>query len=482
MTETISVLTMPALSNLPNVEIAQTGQWDASTGRVTLTRDDFSMAIAALDCPAIRNPVLKLGHDEPMPSDKKKRWDGEPALGYVGNMGVADDGNTIVGDYLGMPGWLGPVIPSAYPDRSMEASFDFICQLGHLHPFVITAVALLGVVPPAIGTLDSLQSVASLYGVTASSKDPGTGFSVVIHAKEATMPNPNPREVAAGVTTEDVRRQFYDTAGYTVWIKEFELDPPQLITVDEATGEYARIPITISDGAAVFGEPIGVEIEYVDTPAVAASAGRLVYASRDESRASIPPVQQTAKDIPPVAAINRVHAASTATRKDGTGMDPVKLREALGLAADASDADVTAAALTALNITPAPTTEPATDPTPATVPAAVAASTPGVMVLDTSVVAELQRQAARGEEAFKMMQTSRRDQTIARALELGKFAPARKAEWERLYDADPDGTEATIASLSPNLVPLQASGFPGTDTYQEDQTYYALFPESKKAG
>lgn len=461
---------MPALSNWPNVEIAQTGQWDISTGRVTLTTDDFSNAIAALDCPAIRQPVLKLGHDEPMPDSKKTRWDGEPALGYVANMALADKGHTIVGDYSGMPGWLGSILPSAYPDRSMEASWDFQCQLGHIHPFVITAVSLLGVTPPGIGTLASLQDVADLYGVQASTPV-SAGFSVSVQVKGSRMPNPRPKELAAGVTTEDIRRTYYESAAPTTWIKEFELDPLQLITVDEATGDYARIPITMSDDGVVFGDPVPVAIEYVDKPATA-NASRMVYASRDESRSGFE--KKAPVPVSPQEGIKRVHqAAVKAAQTEGTGMDPVKLREALGLDSGASDDDVKAA-LASAGIAPAP----APEPTPAPVP--VTASGPGVQLVEVSVLDALQASAKRGEEAWQMMQRDKRDSVIAAAVQSGKFAPARVEHWKRAWDADPEGTESQINNLSPNLVPLQASGFPGMNTREEDETYFSLFPEEKK--
>lgn len=491
MTDTITEMVLPALSAQPNVEIAMTGQWDISTGRVTLTDDDFANAIAALDCPAVRKPVLKLGHTDTRFNPPV--GDGQPTVGWIDNMATTDSGHTIVGDYVGMPGWLGPILPSAYPDRSMEATWDFMCQLGHVHPFVITAVALLGETPPGIGTLESLQDVASLYGVemAASRSMHDRGFSVTIHASKGapTMPNPNPREVAAGVTTEDIRREYYDTAPYSVWIKEFELDPLQLIVTDEADGSYARIPVTLENGEFTFGEAIPVEIEYVDkpestSPTAAASAGeRIVYASRDESRPAKadnkPPVKASPKKpVTPAQAAKRVHGAPIKAAEPGREsgeMDPAKIREALGLSADASDDDVIAAA-TALR-------QPTTDPTPEPAPAAPAptpvAAGAGVVVLDQSVVSELQKQAERGNAAFEMMRKNERDQIISAAIHDGKFAPARREYWEKLWDADPDGTRTQIESLAKNLVPLAASGYAGAETYEQDEAYFGLYPETR---
>lgn len=157
----------PALVTVPDVELCAAGTWAASTGITTFTLDDLHDCVAALDCPGVRNPILKLGHTEA--DGAGLRWDGEPAIGWIANMRLSDDAK-IVGDYTGMPGWLAGVLPSAYPDRSVEMYRPFTCQIGHVHPAVIGAVALLGVSQPGVGVLRSLQDVAALYGVQAAAK------------------------------------------------------------------------------------------------------------------------------------------------------------------------------------------------------------------------------------------------------------------------------------------------------------------------
>jgi hypothetical protein len=123
-------------------------------------RDDFAAAIAALDCPAIRRPVVKLGHfGHPRPGGgpPRRRQPRRRTRARVGRQhGLADSRRTLVGDLVGMPGWLGQIAASAYPDRSIEGCRNYVCQIGHRHPFVISAVALLGVTPPGVGTLGSL--------------------------------------------------------------------------------------------------------------------------------------------------------------------------------------------------------------------------------------------------------------------------------------------------------------------------------------
>ena len=76
----------PVLKTIPNVELIKVGTWPISTGMWTVTSDDLYAAVSALESPAIRRPVLKLGHSD-------SRFDGEPAVGWVDNLRVSDDGS-----------------------------------------------------------------------------------------------------------------------------------------------------------------------------------------------------------------------------------------------------------------------------------------------------------------------------------------------------------------------------------------------------
>jgi hypothetical protein len=282
MTDPVIIPQTPALSRLPNVEVMKTGRWDIATGTATFTSDDLHDAVAALSCPAVRRPILKLGHSDP-------RFDGEPCVGWIDHLAVIDDGATLVGDYAGMPGWLGGVLASAYPDRSCEGEYDYRCQLGHVHPFVVHAVALLGVSRPGIGTLESLQDVASLYGVAAKGSHLGTPVSILAKGSSP-VPDPYARQVAASVTAEDVRRAFYDSplgSGWDCWVEELQLDPLQLIFVKDTDSTRCRVPVIVGTGEGVdgvtFGDPVPVLIRYVD--AAAALPGRDVITFAYQARA-----------------------------------------------------------------------------------------------------------------------------------------------------------------------------------------------------
>jgi hypothetical protein len=163
------------LRTVPGIELAAVGTWKASTGITTFTQEDLLDAVAALECPGVRNPVLKLGHDEE-DSTSGVRWDGEPAVGWVANMRF--DGTKLIGDYTGVPAWLADadenglsVLAAAYPDRSIEIYRPFVCQIGHTHPSVIQAVALLGVYAPGVGVLKSMQDVYAAWTTTLQETD-----------------------------------------------------------------------------------------------------------------------------------------------------------------------------------------------------------------------------------------------------------------------------------------------------------------------
>jgi len=308
-------VTVPALATVSDVDILAAGTWKLSTGEATFTTDDLAHAVEASQCPAVGAPVLKLGYIDP-------RFDGEPAVGRVANMSLNTSGNKITGDLAGMPGWLGEVISSAYPNRSVEGTWDFICQIGHTHPFVITALALLGVAAPGVGVLGSLEDVGSLFGVSASA---GNGRTWITEGG----PRMAGQVMAAGVTTEDVRRAYYASpqVGYSMWITEMQMDPPQLIVADEATNKVYRVPLSIDNGEVMFGEAVEVAVEYVDVPEPVAASGRgkrLTYASREESRKGVRAAdswdggqaQKNLGDDPTSAQLKALYALPADTKSD----------------------------------------------------------------------------------------------------------------------------------------------------------------------
>jgi hypothetical protein len=263
---------VPMLVTIPGVDILAAGQWNLVSGQQEFTPGDLAAAVMAAQCPSVGDPIIKIGHKDP-------NFDGEPAVGRVRHMRLAQQGNKITGDLAGMPGWLGSVAASAYPRRSIEGTYNFRCQTGHDHPFVITALALLGVTPPGVGVLSGLPEVAALYGVEAAAGERW--------ATEAGGAMPA-GQVQAGVVSEaDVRRAYYDREGTTptLWITELRMDPAELIVADEAGGKVYRVPFSIEAGAVQFGEPREVQVTYADVMAMRGATGPVVtFASAAESR------------------------------------------------------------------------------------------------------------------------------------------------------------------------------------------------------
>ncbi len=171
---------MPELITLRGIELCEVGTWACSTGPASFTPNDLANAVSALDCPAVRAPIIKLGHVDP-------RFDGEPAIGRVTNMAVSANGMTLIGDYEGLPSWLGEVMASAFPGRSIEAYWAYRCAVGHTHPFVITAVALLGVTAPAIATLADIEALYGTDAIAASTRTLGEPSLIFLPPKEAPL-------------------------------------------------------------------------------------------------------------------------------------------------------------------------------------------------------------------------------------------------------------------------------------------------------
>jgi hypothetical protein len=414
---TVSVPERPVLVTVPSVELIHAGRWAISSGEWNVTSADLYAAVAALDCPAVRRPVLKLGHTDP-------RFDGEPAVGWIGNLAVDSEGVQLVGDYTGVPAWLGDVLASAYPDRSIEGEYGHRCQLGHTHPFVLTAVALLGVTAPGVGTLESLQDVAALYGVAAADQPASTGDRVRLPVNAKGAPVPQPIVVAATATVEDVRRAFYEgpAADNWWWIEDLFVDPLELVAIDDENGSLWRLTFSVDDdGAVTFGDPQQVRREYV---AASATMRQPVatWASSAESRPGKPAAAAPASE--PVSLL------------DG-------LRQQLGLPADADEATVLAANAEALSECAEPQT--------------VAASTGGpdlhreIARLSSQLAEVSAREARREKQDF-----------FRAAVTQGRIKPAELTELEHMYDGSPEATKAFVLARSiGSAVPVNEIGHAG---------------------
>ncbi len=147
-------------ARLDGVELVSVGTWDASTGRCTFTPDDLQAAVAAFNDQLVDRPPIKLGHDD-VNAFNATLSDGEPAFGWIENVRVSADGNTLVGDLVGIPAKLAEIIPTAFRKRSVELAFGVRTAAGKVYRCVLTGIALLGAMPPAVKGLADLLALYS---------------------------------------------------------------------------------------------------------------------------------------------------------------------------------------------------------------------------------------------------------------------------------------------------------------------------------
>ncbi len=187
---------MPNLVTVPGVELMRTGTWNISTGEWSVTPELITAAIRAHQANVLRKPVIRLGHNDP-------RFSGDPAVGYIDNVRASEDGSTLLGDLVGVPQWLADIMPSAYPDRSIEGLYDYTAPDGSSHEFVLTGLALLGATRPGVESLRSLQDVARLYDIAAAGRIGGTAIELTVSAAASGTQTPQPAEAEATENTQE---------------------------------------------------------------------------------------------------------------------------------------------------------------------------------------------------------------------------------------------------------------------------------------
>lgn len=463
------------LVDVTGVEIVKTGiEYSLASGPHTFTPEDLADAAEAVNNPNIQVPRIKLGHDGPL---AKITSSDEPAVGTVHNLRVSEDGQTLYGDYKGVPSWLAGIMASAYPSRSIEGGLN-VEKNGHTYRLVITAVSLLGVVWPGCSSIEDIQA---LY-----SKEGPEGVKVI----EARQGGAMPEKVAASVQTEEVRRAFYEQVAVGEqsywWICAHYQVPPVLI-VEGSDGESYSVGYTIgSDDSINFDDPTPVTVQYVDDSGkVAAEEAEpvAVFASRAESRSEtdkqeddvkLTPEQmrllrarlgKTEEELPDDASEEQINAALAETPSDdppegGDGGDGGDDDEAETPAGDEEEEETDGGEVEASGGAKLSMKQ-------------IQASLPkGLKVIDEGTLADLKAGATAGLTLAKEKAAETRDTTIAAAISAGKFPPARKKHWETLWANDPQGTKEIIDGLEPGLVPVEAATDTEGETWNGDEEAY----------
>lgn len=190
-----------------------------------------------------------------------------------------------------------------------------------------------------------------------------------------------------------------------------------------------------------------VELGLADRIAVVPDAGETSTAGDTSDPAEDGDTFEDAAQLRPAARLHLTPVASAPGSPTPHGKETAvafsddqltNMRASLGLPEDADETAI----LAAVTARPAPTD-----------------LSEGIVTIDATALATLQRNAQAGVEAREQQRIEARDRLVDEAITKGKFAASRRDHFVALYDADPDGTRATIANLAENAIPVAELGF-----------------------
>jgi len=258
--------TRPLLTTVPDVPILKTGiEYPLASGPTTFTPEDLASAVAAQSDPAIPQPRIWIGHpdDERIHGDRRSGVpSGEPALGKVCDMRLTEDGHCIVGDLTGVPIWLGNIMASAFPSRSIEGRFNVKTPTGKNHRLVINGLALLGVTWPGVLTIEDIASLYTEEGPQVTIAEASPDRPIEVEAAGL-------RKVSGQLTVEDLRTAWYSTvrsdpSKNNWWLRSIYIEPNELIVDADDGGTLLRQPFAIKGDKVKFGKAKKVKIQYIN--------------------------------------------------------------------------------------------------------------------------------------------------------------------------------------------------------------------------
>lgn len=466
------------LVTLPNITLISVGSWNAHTnkrggGEVTFTEEDLRDIMASLEAPDVKEPRMVLGHT-PMsagPGMSEVADEGffgeQPAIGKFTNLSLTADGQDIVGDLVGVPKWLADILPTAYPQRSVEVYWDVPSGIPGApnHACIMPRVALLGTNLPAVATLEDLRVFFSEEGPELPEPDLANATRRIA----ATRGDDMPAKVAASVQFEDVRREFYNnfateaSGRYWWWITAVYADPQVLIVDDEEESLWS-VPYTIKGDDVEFGDAVKIKVQYVEEESGKVAASRASAAQTMVSASEALGVK--AERVYAKAALSRPDDRSTKKEAAKMGLDLAALRERTGLTVEQLPDDATEEQINAALSAPTPgegegepqpgegAAAPAEGEPAEGEPAAVAAAQSATVTVDREAWDTMQRTQTALQADLETRVKAARDGVVMDAIKAGKIPPSRKEHYVKLMDADPDGTTELLAGLEA-VIPVE---------------------------
>lgn len=151
----------PGRVSFPDIVITRAGTYQSQAGgEVVVTPEDLASMVEAEATGVMDAAAVKPGHFDP-------RFDGEPAMGWMQNLRLSADKQSLLADIADVPAPLVGLIRDGYRRRSIEFDRNVTGRDGKVYKAVATGLALLGMKRPAVSGLGGLSRVY------ASAHEPG---------------------------------------------------------------------------------------------------------------------------------------------------------------------------------------------------------------------------------------------------------------------------------------------------------------------
>lgn len=393
------------LVTVPGVELVRLGSWGASTGPITITEEDFDAMLAAAQDPEVDHAPIRRGHID-------RRYDGEPALGWVENL--RRQGDRLIGDLVDVPARIARSLRSAYRRRSVELAFGVRTPGGQRYRAVLSGLALLGVQGPAVQGLADValsRRGAERFAMLAAGEDLG----------------PDPAVAAATQRLLDA------------------------IDAIEAAGP--------PDDAAIAGLRSAADALTATTPPPApTSEGR--SETMDDARLRELLELEEGADVEAAIVALREQAQTGEAGQGGTGADDGGTAGAPATTDDqeeqeeVEEPELVGAALSATTLEEL--------------------RSAGLAVVTQGALDELTSGVAEGRAARERQREEERERALTAALSAGRITPAERPTWEAQLQENHDGTIALLSALAPT-VPTTERGNDAGETVEVDDEAWEAF-------
>ncbi|UGL61892.1 scaffolding protein [Arthrobacter phage EastWest] len=187
-----------ATTTFKGVELTKVGDWLSGLGEARVTEQHLVDAVNAAKDTQVDHAPIKIGHE-----GRLELGDAQPAAGWVENIRLSADKQTLIGDLAHIPSKIAEIIPRAFRRRSVEMALNTRTPSGKRYAATLTALSLLGAKAPAV---KGLNDIAELYASSGESTSE-TLVALSYNDDTATVPQGEPEtgDAKDGKTKTDER-------------------------------------------------------------------------------------------------------------------------------------------------------------------------------------------------------------------------------------------------------------------------------------